>query len=221
MTTALEGGEGSASRPSRPLPLGKTRYPLYRRLVGPQGRSGQVQKISPAPGFDLRTVQPVASRYTDYATWLTFKCILDTNFYECRVCVCVCVCMYQINCAVSMAQLTRTTLLNGRPSPSGAKYFYLLENVQNHLGPNQHLTQYVPGVLSLGGRKQLGHEVDSSPAPTASVWSYTSTPCTCLRGRHRENVSCLLSNPAVFSTIVIQVYFLLMSKDQEMYEQIT
>jgi len=32
MTTALEGGEGSASRPGRSLPPGKTRYPLYRRL---------------------------------------------------------------------------------------------------------------------------------------------------------------------------------------------
>ena len=30
-------------------------------------RSGQVRKISPPPGFDSRTVQPVASRYTDYA----------------------------------------------------------------------------------------------------------------------------------------------------------
>ena len=61
-------GEGSTSRPSRSLPPGKTRYPLYRRLGGPQGRSGQVRKISPPPGFDPRTVQPVASRYTDYAT---------------------------------------------------------------------------------------------------------------------------------------------------------
>jgi hypothetical protein len=26
-----------------------------------------VQKISPPPGFDPRTVQPVPSRYTDYA----------------------------------------------------------------------------------------------------------------------------------------------------------
>jgi len=68
MTTALEGGEGSASRPSRSLPLGKTRYSLYRRLGGPQGRSGQVRKISPSPGFDPRNVQPVAIRYTDYAT---------------------------------------------------------------------------------------------------------------------------------------------------------
>ena len=67
MTTTLEGGEGSASRPGCSLPPGKTRYPLYRRLGGPQGRSGQVRKISPPPGFDPRSVQPVASRYTNYA----------------------------------------------------------------------------------------------------------------------------------------------------------
>jgi hypothetical protein len=46
----LEGGEESASRPGRFLPPGKTRYSLYRRLGGPQGRSGQVRKISPQPG---------------------------------------------------------------------------------------------------------------------------------------------------------------------------
>ena len=34
---ALEGGEGSASRPSRSIPSGKTRYPLYRRLGRPPG----------------------------------------------------------------------------------------------------------------------------------------------------------------------------------------
>jgi hypothetical protein len=32
--------------------------------VGPQDRSGLVRKILPSPGFDPRTVQPVASRYT-------------------------------------------------------------------------------------------------------------------------------------------------------------
>ena len=36
-------------------------------LGGPQGRSGQVRKISPPPGFDPRTVRPVGSRYTDWA----------------------------------------------------------------------------------------------------------------------------------------------------------
>jgi hypothetical protein len=42
---------------------------LYRRLGGPQGRSGQAWKVTPTPGFDPRTVQPVARRYNDYATW--------------------------------------------------------------------------------------------------------------------------------------------------------
>jgi len=65
---ALVGGEGSAACPSHSLPPGKTRYPLYRKLGGPQGRSGQVRKISPLLGFDPRTVQPVASRYTVYTT---------------------------------------------------------------------------------------------------------------------------------------------------------
>ena len=47
---------------------GKTWYPLCRRLAGPQSQSGQVRKISPPPGFDPWTVQPLGSRYTDYAT---------------------------------------------------------------------------------------------------------------------------------------------------------
>jgi hypothetical protein len=54
MTTALEGGEWSAARPDRFVRAGKTRYPLYRRLGGPQGRSGQVRKVSPPPGFFLQ-----------------------------------------------------------------------------------------------------------------------------------------------------------------------
>ena len=68
MTTALEGDEVLASRPGRSLIPGKTRYLLYRRLSGPQDRSRQVRKVTPPPVFDPRTVQPVASSYTDYAT---------------------------------------------------------------------------------------------------------------------------------------------------------
>ena len=49
---------GVSFTPRRSLPSGKTPYPLYRMLGGPQGRSGQVRKISPPPGFDPRTVQP-------------------------------------------------------------------------------------------------------------------------------------------------------------------
>jgi hypothetical protein len=52
------------------LPPRKTQYLLYRRLGGTQGRSGEVRKISPPPGFDPRTVQLVGSLYPDYATRL-------------------------------------------------------------------------------------------------------------------------------------------------------
>ena len=58
--------EGQQRAPAA-LPPVKTRYPLYRRLGGPQGRSGRVRKISPPPVFDPRPAQPVASRYTDWA----------------------------------------------------------------------------------------------------------------------------------------------------------
>jgi hypothetical protein len=65
---ALEVCEGSASRSSRSLPPGNTRYPLYGRLGGLQGQSGEMRKTPLPPEFDPRTVQLVASRYTNYAT---------------------------------------------------------------------------------------------------------------------------------------------------------
>jgi hypothetical protein len=64
LTSVLDGVGGQRHAPAA-LPPGKTRYLLYRRLGGPQGRSGRVWKISPPPGFDPRIFQPVASRYTD------------------------------------------------------------------------------------------------------------------------------------------------------------
>ena len=68
-------------------------YPLYRRLGGHQDRSRRVWKISLPPGYDPRTVQPVAYRYTDWAipahqfTWLDYykypsaKLIAQTENY--------------------------------------------------------------------------------------------------------------------------------------------
>ena len=65
------------------LPPGKTRYPLYRRLGGEQGRSARVRKILSPPGFDPRTVQPVASPYTNWATPAHSQ---DNFFYETGKC---------------------------------------------------------------------------------------------------------------------------------------
>jgi hypothetical protein len=66
LTSALD-GMGGQRHASVPLPPGKTRYPLWRKLGGPRGRSGRMREISPPPRIDPRTVHSVASRYTDWA----------------------------------------------------------------------------------------------------------------------------------------------------------
>jgi len=71
MNAALEGDEWSAAHPGRTLPPGKTRYPFYRRLGEPQHRSGRAENLVPS-GIRSRTVQPVVSRYTDWATRPTY-----------------------------------------------------------------------------------------------------------------------------------------------------
>jgi len=64
LTSALDGVGGQRHAPAG-LPPENTWYPLFRRLGGPQGQSGRVREISSPLGFDPRTVQPVAIRYTD------------------------------------------------------------------------------------------------------------------------------------------------------------
>jgi hypothetical protein len=60
-------GLGVQRHASVVLPPENIPYSSYRRLGGPPGPSGQVGKISPPPVFFPRTVQLVASRYTDWA----------------------------------------------------------------------------------------------------------------------------------------------------------
>jgi len=53
-------------------PVKKNWYPSYRKLGGPQRQSRWVQETSPPPGFNLQTVQPVVSHYTDYTIAYTY-----------------------------------------------------------------------------------------------------------------------------------------------------
>ena len=69
MTSVLRWGRrGGQHHAPTALPPGKTRYPLYRRLGGPQGRSGPVRKISPPPTGFRSPYRParIESRYTDW-----------------------------------------------------------------------------------------------------------------------------------------------------------
>jgi len=58
-TFSTRWGEGVSTTPRPPLPQGNTRYLLYRRLGGPQRRSGEAEHLVPT-GIRSRTVQPVA-----------------------------------------------------------------------------------------------------------------------------------------------------------------
>ena len=68
LTPALDGVGGQRHAPAA-LPPGKTRYPLYRRLGGPQVWSGRVRKISPhptgirSPDRPARSQSPYRLRY--------------------------------------------------------------------------------------------------------------------------------------------------------------
>jgi hypothetical protein len=49
--------------------------------VGPKNQSGRVQKISPPPGFDPRTVRAVASHYTDEPI-AAYVFVVECQFYD-------------------------------------------------------------------------------------------------------------------------------------------
>jgi hypothetical protein len=74
-TSAVVGGEWSASRPGRTLARGKDppRYPLYRGLGGPQSQSQYLEVrrkiLSPLPGFEARSPDRPARSQTLY--WLS------------------------------------------------------------------------------------------------------------------------------------------------------
>jgi hypothetical protein len=55
--------------------------PLEKRLGEPWGQSGWVQTISPPPGFEPRTVQPVVSHYTHYAILAARECTFISYFH--------------------------------------------------------------------------------------------------------------------------------------------
>jgi hypothetical protein len=101
-SSVLEWGSGQHHAPAA-LPPGKTRYALYRRLGGPQGRSGRVRKISPRPAFFFRSPDrpvrnqslhglsypahtPLAvvlgNRTQPFSKHTTVIFVVDTNCYE-------------------------------------------------------------------------------------------------------------------------------------------
>jgi len=72
MTVALEGGGVVSSMPRPHFIPEETWYPFYKRLGEPQGWYGRAENLVPT-GIRSRTVHPVVSHYTDWATWPTVQ----------------------------------------------------------------------------------------------------------------------------------------------------
>jgi hypothetical protein len=87
---------GSQRHAPTVLPPGNTQFLLYRWLGWPQSRSGRVRKISPPPGLDHRTVQPVSSRYTDWANPAHFQDRDRLRYYVLPFSIIVTFCGYDV-----------------------------------------------------------------------------------------------------------------------------
>jgi hypothetical protein len=93
LTPALNWGSGWLTpRPGRSDVGKETRYPLYRRLGGPQGLSGRARKICPPTGFDLpalparRAVHKVSCIVRDLKWTMTCN-ITQGCLWKVNVCV--------------------------------------------------------------------------------------------------------------------------------------
>ena len=67
LTSALDGVGGQRHAPAALPPGKRLGTPCTGGWVGRKAGLGGCGISHPPPGFDPRTVQPVASRYTDYA----------------------------------------------------------------------------------------------------------------------------------------------------------
>jgi len=75
LTSALDGGGWSTSRPGRLTPGKKPGIHCIRGWVGPRAGLDGCRLSRPPPEFDSRTVQPVANLYTYYAVRVQQMCI--------------------------------------------------------------------------------------------------------------------------------------------------
>jgi hypothetical protein len=79
-------GEGRCSSqsytPGNLPPKKETRYPFYRRLCGLQCRSERVRKTSRPTGFELRTIQRIAHRYTDSALPVSYGTLITMKYFR-------------------------------------------------------------------------------------------------------------------------------------------
>ena len=175
LTLVLNGGEWTTPLPGHFTP-GKDPVPIVQEAGWAPGPSGRVWKISPPQQFDSRTVQPVASRYTDCA-------IVYGNIY---IYIYIVQCRWYNDLATGLA--VRVS------NPKSSKKFYSSPKRLYWLRIHQTSS---PGFPPGGKEKRQESEFDHSLPSIAEVkneWSYPCSPSsTYLHGVGRDNYSSLIS----------------------------
>ena len=155
-------GWAASTTPWQVSPGKETRYPLYRRPSGPQGRSGQLRKISPPPGFDTGPSSPWRVALPTELPRPTWKYVSSLN-----------------NSIVGI--VTNIWIENsGIRILAGSREF--------SLPPSLKSTE--TGILVM--EKAVGREADHSHPyrlEVKNVWSHTSTPPTRIHGVDRDDFS--------------------------------
>ena len=98
-TSAFQTRVGVSPTPRPPLPPGKTRYPLYRRLRGPQGRPGREVILVPtgirSPDRSARSqsLYRLSYRPIEMVVFL-FNYVIYISLLLCLCIVIVCLCIF-------------------------------------------------------------------------------------------------------------------------------
>jgi len=144
LTSALDGGEWSASRPGRFTPPG--RHPGMHWVGGwwapqPVSMRWRREKCLPLPGMQARSSSPWPSHYTDWAT--LNPAVLGTIWH--RMSACWCLSVWQLtNPALSWSQDASLAVCSYLPSVCSLEYANLPSDLI-HKGPakTQHDLSFV------------------------------------------------------------------------------
>jgi hypothetical protein len=166
-------------------PPGKeTRYSLRRRLSGSPFRSGWARKISPHRDSHFRTVEPVASRYTDYAipahTYIyIYIYIYNLNFVKDVPIIYV----YSIIIVIVVPEKKWKATISCRPS-----YFRVYKNLKSVLLRSQiNAVHNLPSSTSTDTKMLFS--ASSFLFLCISLWLYGQTwetgPVSVIRGKYK------------------------------------
>jgi len=165
MTAALEGGEWSASRPGRIFTPRKDVVPIVKEAGwAPRPVWTGAENLDPT-GIRSRTVQPVASRYTDWATWPTI-----TWMYKCKLHY-----LYLFNNIPHSTQTVYSTIVISLPNSPWGWFLQTVASsrIQKHYNMNVKSCHYRRLVIWL----QQTALIINSDTTHVTGGSKTSGPC--------------------------------------------